>query len=84
VDIKKKPEFQAFKHLKSYAKAKTINSVKYPAVLDIRQIKAYVEDELGRNPKTTYSWVNRLIEFGLFERVGHGSYNIKPFKYLDD
>lgn len=84
VDIKKKPEFQAFKHLKSYAQAKTINSVKYPAVLDIRQIKAYVEDELGRNPKTTYSWVNRLIEFGLFERVGHGSYNIKPFKYLDD
>ena len=39
VDIKKKPEFQAFKHLKSYATSKTINSKKYPAVLNIEQIK---------------------------------------------
>lgn len=84
VDIKKKPEFQAFKHLKSYANPMTIKSVKYPAVLDIKQIKAYVEDELGRNPKTTYAWVNRLIEYGLFERISHGHYSIKPFKYLDD
>ena len=52
----------------------TINSKKYPAVLDISQIKAYIEDELGRNPKTTYSWINRLIEFGLLERVSHGHY----------
>ena len=84
VDIKKKPEFQAFKHLKSYATSKTINSKKYPAVLDISQIKAYIEDELGRNPKTTYSWINRLIEFGLFERISHGNYLIKNYKYLDE
>ena len=51
VDIKKKPEFQAFKHLKSYATSKTINSKKYPVVLDISQIKAYIEDELGETQK---------------------------------
>lgn len=83
VDIKKKPEFQAFKHLKSYATAQTINSKKYPAILNIEQIKAYIEGELGRNPKTTYAWINRLIEFGLFERVSHGHYLIKNYKYLD-
>lgn len=84
VDIKKKPEFQAFKHLKSYATDKTINSKKYPGVLNIEQIKAYIEDDLGRNPKTTYAWINRLIEYGLFERIAHGHYQIKNYKYLDD
>ena len=39
---------------------------------------------LGRNPKTTYSWINRLIEFGLFERISHGNYLIKNYKYLDE
>jgi RecA-family ATPase len=84
VDIKKKPEFQAFKHLKAYATETTINSKKYPGVLNIEQIKTYVESELGRNPKTTYAWINRLIEYGLFERVAHGHYQIKNYKYLDD
>ena len=60
----------------------TINSKKYPAVLNIEQIKGYIEGDLGRNPKTTYAWINRLIEFGLFERISHGNYLIKNYKYL--
>ena len=55
----------------------TINSKKYPAVLNIEQIKGYIEDDLGRNPKTTYAWINRLIEFGLFERISHGNQELQ-------
>lgn len=84
VDIKKKPEFQAFKHLKMYAQEHIVNSKKYPGALNIEQIRAHIEGDLGRNPKTTYSWINRLIDYGLFKRISHGYYQIKNYKYLDE
>ena len=84
VDLRKKAEFQAFKHLKSYATPKKIKNTLYPAILNIEQIKTHIEHDLGRNPKTTYAWINRLIEYGLLDRVGHGNYNIRDYKHLED